>query len=192
MNNRSVNVRSGLRAIGMLMVIFAAMVITSNAQVLGEKPWTTIGSAGTVDEGDEVSYTDHIAFLVGESAVIRYNVVAVDGLFEKGDNPLLPKPTRMTVRFRDNGDNNRLVVRLKRVNLSNGDTDILLTLDSNNYAGSSSFQTRTVGCGAFDFDFSTYAYYVEATMTRTSLPISTALAGIQIAKSATGCLAPGQ
>jgi hypothetical protein len=185
-------IANGFRAIGLVMMIFAASAITSQAQVLGEKPWTTIGSAGTVDEGDEVTYTDNIAFLAGEQAVIRYNVVAVDGLFEKGANPLTPKPTRMTVRFRDNGNNNHLVVRLKRVSLSTGDIDILLTLDSNDYAGSSSFQTRTVGCGAFDFDFSTHAYYVEATMTRTGLPITTALSSIQIAKSATGCLVAPQ
>jgi hypothetical protein len=192
MNKKSVRIMGGIRAMAMLMLFFAASAIISQAQVLGEKPWTTIGSAGTVDEGDEVSYTDNIAFLVGEAAVIRYNVVAVDGLFEKGNTPLLPKPTRMTVRFRDNGDNNHLIVRLKRVSLTTGDIDTLLTLDSNNYAGSSSFQTRTVGCGAFDFDFSTHAYYVEATMTRTGLPITTALASIQIAKSATGCLVAPQ
>lgn len=191
MQTMSLKIAGGFRVIGLILMIFAAFAITSQAQVLGEKPWTTIGSAGTPDEGDEVTYTDNIAFLAGEHAVIRYNVVAVDGLFEKGATPQF-KPTRMTVRFRDNGDNNHLVVRLKRVSLSTGDIDILLTLDSNDYAGSSSFQTRTVGCGAFDFDFSTHAYYVEATMSRTGLPITTALSSIQIAKSATGCFVAPQ
>jgi hypothetical protein len=192
MKTKSLKLTNGFRAISLMLMLFAAFAISAQAQVLGEKPWTTIGSDGTPDEGDEVTYTDNIAFLAGEHAVIRYNVTAVDGLFEKGANPLLPKPTRMTVRFRDNGNNNHLVVRLKRVNLSTGSINILLTLDSDDYAGSSAFQTRTVGCGAFDFDFSTHAYYVEATMSRTGLPVTTALASIQIAKSATGCLVSPQ
>jgi hypothetical protein len=150
------------------------------ALAVSDKPWTAIGSDGTVDEG-EVTFTGNIAYLKSDDgAVIRYNVVAVDGLVDGG--PALDFP-RMTVRFRDNGNNNHIVVHLKRVDISGGGTTQLLTLDSNSYPGSSSFQTRYVdACGddLFAFDFANYAYFVEVTMTRTGLPITPGVAAITL------------
>jgi hypothetical protein len=158
------------------------MVVGCSAAAVAQsdKPWTAVGSDGTPDEGDPVTYTGNIAYLDGDSAVMRYNVVAVDGLIN--DGPLAAFP-RMTVRFRDNGDNNRIVVRLRRIGIDGGNSVSILTLDSNDYAGSSSFQTRSVSaCGddSFTFDFDNYAYYIEATLTRTGLPVTTGLSSIKL------------
>lgn len=160
------------------LLLVAASAAAAHAQ--SDRPWTTIGAAGTADEEDLVIFSGNIVYLDDDAAVIRYNVVAVDGL-EGGQGLLWPQ---MTVRFRDNGNNNRVVVRLRRASIDGGTTEILLTLDSNDHAGSSSFQTRTVGtCGSgsnFSYDFEQYAYYIEVTLTRTSLPVTPGVASIQL------------
>lgn len=158
------------------------MVATTSAAAMAQddKPWTTIGSDGTVDESGQMTFTDNIAFLESDSAVIRYNVVAVDGLFNEGLQAAFP---RMTARFRDNGSNNRVIVRLRRAPIDGGNVVTMLRLDSNDYAGSSSFQTQSVtACGdeAFSFDFANNAYYIEVTMSRTSLPVTPGLASIKL------------
>jgi hypothetical protein len=131
------------------------------------KPWTSVGSAGTVDEADAslVSYNQGIATIaagaaVGTSVDIRYNVVAVDGVFG-GEGIAL------VARFRDAGATERVILRLKRYSLVNGATQTLLTLDSNVYPASAAFQTRSVGTCSADFDFANNGYFVEAQLIRT-------------------------
>jgi hypothetical protein len=165
----------------MLLTVFTATALAQN------KSWTTVGSTGTPDESDQVTYTNNIVYLDGDSAVVRYNVVAVDGLF--GAGPAVSFP-RMTVTFRDNGDNNHVVVRLRRSQISGSALTTLLTLDSNDYASSSSFQTRTrTACGAdaFEYDFDNYAYFIEVTMSRTGLPVTPGVAEIKLDRTA-GCI----
>src|SRR5262245_14081826 len=144
-----------------LLVIFT---IPSHAQ---SKFWTTSATAGTVNDEDigRVELGGGIATLsiaapAANPAIIRYNVVAVDGLF-------LSNFPRMTVRFRDSGDDARVVVRLRRYNINTGvQSGALLELDSNDYAPSTSFQTRFVdNCNGMSFDFGTYAYFIEVELT---------------------------
>jgi len=172
------------------LALLVALAVTSHAQTTLGQPWTTIGAVGAVDDG-EVTYTGPLAYLASDSAVLRYNVVAVEGLFATSGP--LPTRTILTARFRDNGDNNHVVVRLKSQRLTGpdaGDIATLMTIDSNDYPGSSSFQTRSIWCdgGGFSFDFVNYAYFVEVTMTRTALPITPGLAAIQIGRTTNGCL----
>jgi hypothetical protein len=161
------------------LALMLAAACSAPALADDDKPWTAIGADCTVDEG-ELTFTGNIAYLKSDGAVARYNVVAVDGLLDAGPAAIFP---RLTVRFRDNGNNNRVLVHLKRVAISTGDTTQIMTLDSNSYPGSSSFQTRSVeACGddLFAFDFENYAYFVEVTMTRTSLPITPGVAAIRL------------
>jgi hypothetical protein len=161
---------------------------TSSAAVIGTKPWTAVGAAGTVVAG-QVDFSGQVAYLDADSAVLIYNVVAVDGLTETG-GALLTHPF-MKVRFRDNGANNRIVARLRRIDLNTGVSQILMTLDSDNYVGSGSFQTREIGCGnSFSFDFSNHAYFVEITMTRTGLPVTPGISALQLGRSNSPCLVP--
>lgn len=176
------NMRTKIGAFSKVLCLSLILVAACSAAALAEddKSWTTVGSAGTVDEGSQMVFTDNIAYLDGDQGVIRYNVVAVDGLFN--DGPQLAFP-RMTVRFRDNGDNNRIIVRLKRAPIDGGNSTTLLKLDSNDYDGSSSFQTRSVtACGEdlFSFDFADNAYYIEVTMSRTGLPVTPGVASIKL------------
>lgn len=173
------------KALSLTMMILAVFAVTAMAQ---NKSWTTVGSTGTPDEGDQVIYTGNIVYLDGDSAVVRYNVVAVDGLFGAGPAATFP---RMTVTFRDNGNNNHVVVRLRRAPINGAAVTTLLTLDSNDYAGSGSFQTRTrTACGAdaFEYDFANNTYFIEVTMTRTGLPVTPGLASIKLDRTA-NCLA---
>ena len=188
MKNSKSKLMMGVKSLCGLALLLAGLAATSQAQVVLGQPWTTIGAAGTVDDG-EVTYTGPLAYLESDGAVLRYNVVAVEG----------PAPTRtiLTARFRDNGDNNHVIVRLKSQRLTGpnaGDITTLMTIDSDDYPGSSSFQTRSIWCdgGGFSFDFVNHAYFVEVTMTRTALPVTAGLAAIQIGRTTNGCLvAPG-
>jgi hypothetical protein len=121
---------------------------------------------GTVDEADLgiATFNQGIASIsagaaVGSSLDIRYNVVAVDGVFG-GDGFAL------TTRFRDAGVSERVILRLKRYSLVNGATSTLLTLDSNAYPASAAFQTRSVGACGVGFDFANNGYFVEAQLIR--------------------------
>jgi hypothetical protein len=172
------------RAVALLL----SMTSLSQAAVIGTTPWTAVGASGTAVSG-QITLTGQIAYLDSPStmAVVIYNVVAVDGLQAK-DGFLLTHPV-MKARFRDNGANNRIIFRLKRMDLNSGAVQTLMTLDSDTYSGSSGFQTREIGCGnSVTFDFSNHAYFVEATMSRTSLPITPGIAGIQLGRSSSPCI----
>jgi hypothetical protein len=194
MKNSKKKLMIGVKSLCGLALLLVVLAATSQAQAVLGQPWTTIGSAGALDEG-EITFTGPIAYLASDNAVLRYNVVAVEGLFANAG--AMPTRTILTARFRDNGDNNHVVVRLRSQRLTGpdaGDITTLMTIDSNDYPGSSSFQTRSIWCdgGGFSFDFVNYAYFVEVTMTRTSLPITAGLAAIQIGRTANGCfVAPG-
>jgi hypothetical protein len=149
-------------------VVLANMLALAPVDVLAQsKPWTSVGSAGTVDEADLslVSFNQGIATVaagaaVGSTVDIRYNVVAVDGIFG-GEGIAL------TARFRDAGVAERVILRLKRYSFATGTTTTILTLDSNVYPGTAAFQTRTVGTCTVDFDFFNNGYFVDAQLIRT-------------------------
>jgi hypothetical protein len=141
----------------------AALIAPARAQA---RIWTATGSTGTVDEadldkvhiaGDKVTLTTTPA---GARAVIRYNVVAVGGLFA----PLTPASwPALTVCYNDDGDGERLVARLKEYDLATGALVTRITFDSDLYPPQNGFQTRAIGdCGVFaEFDFAAKAYFIE-------------------------------
>jgi hypothetical protein len=170
------------------LALIAAAPGVSHAVGFGNQQWTTIGSAG-VAMGGGVTHAGTAAVLNSNSATVRYNIVAVDGLFATNpDLPFLATSTSMAARFLDPGNNSRVIVRLRRTHLVTSATSTLLTIDSNNFGASNLYQNQTVGCGE-GFDFSTYAYYVEVVLSRTAATASAGIASIQIGK-ADLCLAP--
>ena len=145
------------------LAALAALIAPARAQA---KNWTAIGSTGVVnvDDLDEVIFFGEIATLTGTPAgsisVIRYNVVAVDGLF----TPLTPTSwPALTVRYNDDGPGERLVARLKEVDSKTGAIVTRITFDSDLYPPQAGFQTRSIGnCGVFsEFDFDTKGYFIE-------------------------------
>lgn len=169
---------------GLSLILTFLTVLASPALAQNPKAWTTIASAGVVDDGDidEVSQgSAGVAQLNTGStpnalATIRYNVAATDGLFVTGN-------ARMRARFMDSGTNSRVLVSLYRVTLSTGISSKLLELDSNDYGASNAFQTQTTAqCAGANvaFDFTNYAYYVEVKLERSSTNGLAKMASVQL------------
>jgi hypothetical protein len=159
--------RSRLVLVGSLVAVLAAAPSVVWAQ---DKSWTTVGSGGTVDDDSlsVVTLVNAIARVregapAGTVGVIRYNVVAVDGLF--GD-----RGVTLTARFFDREDTDRVVISLKRIELDTGAISTLVTLDSDAFDASDQFQVESVCNEDVRFDFFRLAYWVEVSLTKSKGP----------------------
>jgi hypothetical protein len=143
-----------------------ATVLIAAATAATAAPWTSVGSAGVVDDAD----TGLIDFANGEARLrvdvatgsvlnLRYNVVALEGF--TGLNQVA-----WLARFRDNGAGSRVRLYLRQYH-PNGTTTTVDTFDSNGYASAVGYQTR-IRCTAVDWDFADGPYYVEAELTRSA------------------------
>lgn len=152
--------------------------------------WTTVGSAGTLSATDLAKVTlDNAVITLGHdvappvnlvaedpsvgfppsTAVVRYNVTPVDGLFPVDDmgpithfHYVLQLTYRGTVR-----------ARLVQFDLSSGTEKDLLQFDSASFAPAHSFATNG-GTTTFDssvMDFVNFAYYVEATLSASAIVV---------------------
>src|SRR5438034_252011 len=85
--------------LGLLLGLVLALGIALGAPSMAwaQQFWTTVGSAGTVDESSQVTLTGPNAALAGGTlAVIRYNVVAGDGrVVERRDREVAPLVSSM-------------------------------------------------------------------------------------------------
>lgn len=119
------------------------------------------------------------------SAVIRYNVTAVDGLFARRlCQPGGPcEGIQLRLRYLATGPGARVVARLIEVDAATGSETARLTFDSRAFGAASRYQVRSAGeCGpAWVFDFKRKAYYVEATLTGSLLVVNSA-AGVHVIK----------
>jgi hypothetical protein len=160
-------------AAALLLTVLAG---TAHAQ---DHPWTTVGSAGVVDEAD----TGIVEFVAGEARVpagaaansvlnLRYNVVSLEGMDGPGFQIL-------RVRFRDNGNAARVQLALRQYNSSTGLTSTVATFDSNTYAAAVGYQTRSA-CIAINWDFVDGPYFIEATLTKSAAGGQPALGTIQL------------
>lgn len=158
-----------VKALCLVLAFITTFVASTNAQVIGDKPWTTVGTVDPADANDVAYFGGAWVGLTStaSSARIRYNVVAVDGVLESG---ILLTRTRLTVKFLDNGANAHVNVTLKEFDLNNslGFATPLMTLDSDDYAADPQFQTQTVSCAfpPFTFDFVNNGYYIEVELQR--------------------------
>src|SRR5262245_61728043 len=115
------------------LALIAAAPAVSQAVGFGNQQWTTIVSAGVAMSGG-VTDAGTAAVLDSNAATVRYNIVAVEGLFASDpDLPFLATSTSMAARFLDPGANSRVIVRLKRTHLLTSATSTMLTIDSNNF-----------------------------------------------------------
>ncbi len=179
---------SALTLRSVLLLAFTSIVPLQSAET-SRQPWTTIGSAGSQHLGT-YSYQNGIAFLSSPSGILRYNVVAVDGLLDTDGPGISPAHVRMRARFRDPDAASRVTVNLRRTRISDGFTANVpgVFLDSNNYAPGG-FQTRNTVCAAAPlFDFVNYVYYVEVILTRAQGAIAPAIEAIQIGWDDGPCL----
>ena len=154
--------------------LLAALIGVTTAQAQSDAPWTTVGSAGTVDEQDlwNVSLGSPVAGGVSVWAGtvhIRYNVVAVAGLLQGGG-------FTMRARFLDHGASERVVINFKQYALQTGNTTTLLTLDSDAFAASNFFRVENAATNCVPtLDFVNNSYFMDVEMTKTfTRPIVTA------------------
>lgn len=189
-----------------IAICFVVLALSAQAQTADvDKNWTTVGSAGTLDEnsvgkvffdqgkvqrgqvlGPSSPAKPALVSPLTDSAVIRYNVTAVDSFFApracRLNTSLNSLDVRMRLRYLA-ADGGRVVAKLIEVDLTTGTEKPLLTFDS---AGpglplSNNYQVQSVSvCGRpWAFDFQNKAYYIEATLTGSSIVAFTA-AGIQM------------
>jgi hypothetical protein len=148
-----------------LIVIVAAIA----ASVSGATAqWTSVGSAGTVDEADLAEFDTtgpqiriRSTATLPATVVVRYNVTFVDGMVD-GEGMY------MAVRFLDNGPNARVVSVLKQVDIETGVTTNLLSVDSNDFAPSSDFQRQGRDSCTLQFNFFQNSYFIETTLSKSS------------------------
>lgn len=154
------------------------------AAVSAQDPcWTTVGSAGTVDEADlgTVALSTNTAAVSGAATNaivdIRYNVVAVDGVFGGERNT-----KTLSARFADNGAAAQVIVRLQRLNIFNGVTTTLAELNSNAFPPSTVAQTRgtSFNCQNAEFDFVNNIYYLDVPLIKTGSSGNPLVRAIQI------------
>ena len=161
----------------LLMLLILAMMAGAAAAQDINKIWTSVGSTGTVDDTDTGKLhfigpratTNNVA--PGTKAVVRYNVVAVDGLFADLTPTSWPA---LIVRYSTLNGQGRVVARLKEYIMTGpqaGQTNTLITLDSDDFPQAADFQTRSIGnCGNFShFQFASgqvaRAYFIEVEIT---------------------------
>jgi hypothetical protein len=108
---------------------------------------------------------------------IRYNVVAVDGIFSGERNTI-----RLTARIADNGTASQVIVRLNRQNISTGVKAIVGELNSNDFSPSSVAQKRSivVNCQGPAFDFENNVYYIEVLLIKTAAGGNPLIRALQI------------
>ena len=135
-----------------------------------EAVWMTVASAGAVDDADGEIYNAKAGTMTirsdapGRSFLnVRYNVVAVEELVGPADDVW-----QMGVRYRDNGPEARVLVKLREYRLLDGGLSTLWVFDSDDFAASSQWQTRVIerATSAFDFDWNNASYYLEVIISR--------------------------
>jgi hypothetical protein len=155
-------------------------------EVMWASGWTTVGSAGTVDEGStsivglrgpfvelknncflDILGIQRWCRVATGILTVRYNIVPTGTL--NITSPTGFAAYEFTARFRDTGNAQRVLLMLKEVNLQSGGETTILTVDSDSFSASPDYQTqlgpRTCG---FTFDFVQNAYYVEAQISNSS------------------------
>jgi hypothetical protein len=158
------------------IVIAAASAGSASAQT---HPWTSVGSAGVVDEAD----TGIVDFVNGEARMrataaagsvlnLRYNVVSLQDFSGFGQYLL-------RVRFRDNGAAARVQLNLRRYNHATGLTTQVAAFDSNGFAAAVGYQTRQI-CLGTNWDFNAGPYYIEAALTKSGGDGQPAVGTIQL------------
>lgn len=155
-----------------------AAILAAGAAQAQSNPWTSVGSAGVVDDAD----TGIVDFVAGEARMrstavvgsmlnLRYNVVSLPGFSGPGQYV-------MRTRFRDNGTGANVRLDLRRYQ-TNGINSVQATFDSDNHPASPSYQTQGE-CVIVDWDFNTAVYYIEATLHKSTAAGTPALGLIQL------------
>ena len=210
-----------LRAATAAALVFACLLSTcwpaAFAQDEDRSAWTTAGSDGAVDETSKADYEflgDELRHRAGRLLAVkaRYNITQTPGL-EAIFSCVCPDPEttaplripigpggQVAVRFRDSDEDGpaaQVLLTIYEVNIFTGVIRVMYEFDSNDPQGTISaigldgMYVSTECAPDVTFDFSNNAYWVDATVFRTSTAAQSGLGGVQIAPSdACGSLPP--
>ena len=161
-------------------------LVASAARTVSAQPWTSVGSAGTVDEADAgvVGFSLSEVTVRGtapEAVVIRYNVIPVPGVVV-GNSVIL------AARYRDSGAGSRITLILRGKSINNNANTTIATLNSDAFPQNVNPQTRSVLVCGPTLDFENNAYYIEAIVSRST---AGALLGLSNLKLFTGFFCEG-
>lgn len=203
------NYLRNFRGLALAAICLMVLTVSAHAQTADiSKNWTTVGSAGTVDEADvrkvffdkskvqmgrvvggsttgstTTSAKSRALIVPQQSAVIRYNITSVDSFFvTRSCGTVGSRDVRLRVRYLTAGLGSRVTVSLIEVDLASGSETPRITFVSKDQDRSANYQVkREKVCGRpWNFDFEKKAYYIEATLTTGSSPIALSAAGIQM------------
>jgi hypothetical protein len=146
--------------------------------------WTSIGSAGAVDDAD-LGILDVVANAieitaaapVGSGLLARYNIEQVSGLSGAGNY-------RLRTLFKDAGAASQVRLTLYQLNLSTGALTSLDTFDSNAEPAAASYQSADHCIFGINLNFGTNAYYVLGQLSKSAAGGDPGLGGMQLKK---GC-----
>jgi hypothetical protein len=179
------------KALCLSLALTALFAVRAAAQDQS-RVWTSAASAGTADEQDAGKLvldgsrvTLSPALQPEAAAVIRYNVVAVDGLFAGLTPTSWPA---LIVQYRDAGGRERVRACLKEYDLGTGTTRTVIEFDSDLYPQLPTYQSQSIGdCGEFTaFEFAASpagkAYFVEVELVRSHRGGGPGLAAVALSR----------
>ena len=150
----------------MIAVVFLDGALPSVAGTGEKMPWTAAGSTGLPDESDAdgVKFTaEKVLFKNGAdlpaTAIIRYNITALTNLANFDNSSIVAS-------LEDNGADARVLLEVVEYDVETNEAEVILTLDSDEYAGSDDPQLLSEDCGG-DFDYAGHTYIVKATLEKT-------------------------
>jgi hypothetical protein len=166
------NTNSKLATLFTLALVLAAG--SSQAADLDDKhAWTTPGSVGIVESGEvklHLGMANVTAAMPDGTTILRYNIAATDGLV---GNIRSNQALRLDVKFRDAGDHARVRAFVMEGSMSDSNTAILASFDSDLVAadGTPPHQFRLAAAPMVEgrraeLDFQNNVYYLEVWLTK--------------------------
>lgn len=134
--------------------------------------WTAVASTAAIDESSLGKYSTSggiLSFKSGQAGTIQARINVLEG-----DWTYIGEATTLQVTFYDpdgTGTRYRVEVALYRCLMTNGASYLIRSINSNSYAKTSGYQTRTVWF-QHSFDFLNNAYYIQITLYRYYLTYS--------------------
>jgi hypothetical protein len=175
----------------MAVMLSAVGIFGLSAPAFAQICWTTVGSAGTVDEADSsiVALDSNTVAVRGSANVgtvnIRYNIADVSGPFSGTKNAM-----QLTARMADNGPAAQVVIRIIQLNVSSGELTTLGELNSNSFPPTDQAQARStfINCDGPDINFSSNVYYADVELIKTAAEGNPLLRAIRLCPGA--CAVP--
>jgi hypothetical protein len=146
--------------------------------------WSAPGSAGIVDDADGDLFKttgSQVTIPNGVDFPAVLNLVYPITATSTFTDPLHTR-TFLLLTYRDNGEQARIIARIKATNRTTAEVSTVLTFDSNDFDQQDDFQTNFDEVVEDTFNFTGFSYHVEVVMTRSANPGRPTLALVQVGR----------